>query len=103
MFLCFLNANSQPIQPDIKVEYREYSTKILMPTFNPISEENERFVNSKELVPAAQAQFEEYLGFCLNKVNNWEELRESFINRRLAIINWEDDQPNYLWVWFPFN
>lgn len=107
MYLGFYNTNNEFIIPLVKDEYRcDQNTVnfILQPPFNHQLPEEEyvKFSSGKsELTETAKGQFDSYLSFCFDKVNNWEELRDAYHSRRLAVVTYDDDVANPIWVAIP--
>lgn len=107
MYLAFYDENNIFITPEVGDAYRpDQNTvnQILHPAFNnAMPEEQYQLFSSgrSALLPAVHSQFEAYLSFCLNKVNNWEKLRDAYNHQRLAVISYEDDEASPIWYCIP--
>ena len=107
MYLAFYDENNNFILPEVSETYRSDQNtinQILHPAFNNTLPENEyELFNSgrSALPPSIQSQFNDYLSFCFNKVNNWEALRNAYNAQRLAVITYEDDELSPIWYCSP--
>ena len=96
MHLVFYTADSKFIAPVVSEAYRPDSntvTAIVSHPFNIQMPEAEYELFSKgqsDLLPSVKEQFEAYLNFCFNKVDNWEEMRDAYNHHRMAVIDGED-------------
>jgi hypothetical protein len=107
MYLSFYDENNLFLTPEVIDEVRSDThavKEILEPPFNNNLPEEDYalFSSGKSVLPSSMAtQFEDYLTFILNKVNNWEAYRNAYSYRRLAIIDYEEGEPTPIWYSTP--
>lgn len=108
MYLAFIDPQlNSAITPLVKDEYRtdqSVLTSLTLPAFNNAIPEDQYqlFSNGKsQLLPAIAAQFQAYLEYSFEKIENWNSMRDAFQQQRLAIMTHEDGEPECIWYCIP--